>query len=109
MISIRPCVDQLGQPVEIFGMMDASHSISEPLVCSEIFSDWIAAENVQKRAVAVVVGLLEDLIEIADGLMIVQGEDETDWIGHDVDGCIGDGRIELCSRADATAANGIIP
>ena len=42
----------------------------------------VAAENVEKRQIAVFVGLLENVIEIADGLVIVEGEDQADGIGH---------------------------
>ena len=60
----------------------SSHSISEPLVCRAIFSDGIAAEDVQEGPVAVLVGLLEDVFEIADGLVIVQRQNEANAVGH---------------------------
>jgi hypothetical protein len=36
---------------------------------------FVTLENIQKRSVTVVEGLLKDVVEIADGLMIVQRED----------------------------------
>ena len=42
----------------------------------------IALEHVEERQVAVAVGLLEDAVEVADGLVVVQGEDQAD-AGHE--------------------------
>ena len=41
----------------------------------------IALQHVQERQVAVAVGRLEDAVEVADGLVVVQGEDQAD-AGH---------------------------
>ena len=38
----------------------------------------IALEHVQERQVAVLIRLLEDVVEVADGLVVVQDEDEAD-------------------------------
>ena len=51
-------------------------------MCSAIFSDSIALEDVEERPIAVLIGLLEDVVEVADGLMIVQDEDEADGVRH---------------------------
>jgi hypothetical protein len=40
----------------------------------------IAFEQIEKRLITVAIGLLEYVIEIADGLMIVQDKDEPDGL-----------------------------
>ena len=45
----------------------------------------VALEDVEKRQVAVLIGLLEDVVEVADGLVIVQDEDQAGWC-CDMDG-----------------------
>ena len=42
--------------------------------------EWF--EDVQERPVAILIRLLKDMIEIANGLMIVQCEAESELIGH---------------------------
>ena len=69
----------------------------------------VAAENVQEGAIAVVERLLEDVVEVADGLVVVQGQDQTDAVGHDasVAGLLGVGwnadwrRFRDCRRSPA--------
>ena len=45
-------------------------------MCRAIRKVWKLLEQIEKRPVAVLIGLLEDVVEIADRLMIVQCEDE---------------------------------
>ena len=42
----------------------------------------VLAQDIQERTIAVLIRLFEDVIEVADGLMVVQNEDETDWLRH---------------------------
>jgi hypothetical protein len=42
----------------------------------------IAAKYLQKRQVAVFIGLLENVFKIANGLMIVERQDQADGVGH---------------------------
>ena len=39
-------------------------------------------EDLQERQVAVLVRLLENVVKVADRLVVVQGQAESDWIGH---------------------------
>ena len=82
-----PGVDELRQPIDVVGVMAGEPFHQRAADVQRNFQRRVAAENVQEHAVAVVVGALEDFIEIADGLVIVQGEDETDWVGHDLVRC----------------------
>ena len=82
-----PLRDQLGQPVDVLGMMRGEPFHQRAADVQRHLQRLVAAEDVQERAVAVVEGLLEDVVEVADGLVIVQGEDEADAVGHDVSKC----------------------
>ncbi len=77
-----PLVDQLRQPVYIVRVMRGQPFHERAADVQRHPQRRIAAEDVQKRAIAVVEGLLEDVVEIADGLVIVQGENQTDAMGH---------------------------
>ena len=59
-----------------------SHSISEPLVWSAIGNRRILLEDVEKRPVAVLVRLFEHAVEVADRLMIMEDEDESQGRAH---------------------------
>ena len=74
--------DQLGQAVEILGMLDVEPFHQRAAGVQADLQRLVAAEDVEKRPVAVLVGLLEDVVEIADGLMIVEDQDESNGIGH---------------------------
>ncbi len=43
---------------------------------------WVAFEQVQKRMVAVLIGLLKHAVEITDRLMIVKHKQEADRMRH---------------------------
>src|SRR5262245_32213168 len=42
----------------------------------------IALEQIKKRAVAVLIGLLEDAVEVPDRLMVVKNKQEADRVRH---------------------------
>ena len=44
-------------------------------------------EHVEERLVAVLVRLFEDAVEVADWLMVVEYEDESQRVGHDENSC----------------------
>ena len=83
MISIRPCGDQLRQAVD--------DTRDDARRATPSASRWCAARSSATRsgrrrrgtAGSCLIRLLEDVVEIADRLMIVQGEDEADAVGHD--------------------------
>ena len=83
-----PLLDQLGQPVHVFGMMRGQPFHQRAAGVQRHLQRLVAAEDFQERAVAVVERLLEDVVEIADGLVVVQGQNEADAIGH--------GRLAVC-------------
>ena len=60
------------------GWRSTSHSSSGPEVCSDERDLGIVLQHVQERQVAVAVGRLEDAVEVADGLVVVQGQDQAD-------------------------------
>jgi hypothetical protein len=65
----------------------------------------VGLEEIQKWKVAVVVGLLENTIEIADRLMIVQCQTEANRCGHDRPEVSGAAAIQW-SRKRAAASSG---
>ena len=56
-------------------------------MCSAIGRPRILLEDVEERQVAVLIRLLEDAVEIADRLMIVQDEDQAKRRTHDGQSC----------------------
>ena len=60
------------------GCCSTSHSSSGPEVCSDERDLGIVLQHVEERQVAVAIGVLEDPVEIADRLVIVQGEDQAE-------------------------------
>ena len=78
-----PLLDQLRQPVDVLGLMRGEPFHQRAADVQRNLQRGIAAEDVEKVAIAVVERPLENVVEVADGLMVVQGEDETDAVGHD--------------------------
>ncbi len=72
----------LGQAVDILGVNGVEPFHQRTAGVQGDSQRLVAAENVEKRQIAVFVGLLENVFEVADGLMIMEGEDQTDGIGH---------------------------
>ncbi len=79
-----PAIDQLGQAVDICGLIAGEPLHQRPAYVQRHLQRFITAENLQKRIVAVFKGLLKNTVEVADGLMVVQRQDETDSWGHDM-------------------------
>ena len=75
-----PGGDVFRQPVEIFRMMRVEPFDQRAAGVQRDSQMRELLEHIQKRPVAVLVGLLEDAVEIADRLMIVQREDETESV-----------------------------
>ena len=78
MISIRPARDQLGQPIDVLGVLGVEPLHQRAAGVQGDLQRLVAGEHVEERPVAVLVGLLEDVVEIADRLVVVQGQDEAD-------------------------------
>ncbi len=79
---MRPCGGQLRQAIDIFRMVRVEPFHQRAAGVQGDPQRLVAAEDVEKRQVAVLVGLLENVVEIADGLMIVEGQDQADGVGH---------------------------
>ena len=73
---------QFGQAVDILGVDRVEPFHQRTAGVQGDSQRLIAAENVEKRQIAVFVGLLENVFEVADGLVIVEGEDQADGVGH---------------------------
>ena len=84
---MRPAATSRASRSTYSGCRSTSHSISEPLVCSAIGSVGIVLEHVQKRPVAVLIGLLENAVEVADRLMVVEYEDQSERRAHVEESC----------------------
>ena len=73
-----PLGHEAGDAVEVVGMV-AVEPLSQRAACVERQPDpGMAFEEFQKRQVAVPVCLLDDAVEVADGLVVVENEDEPD-------------------------------
>ena len=83
-----PRGDMAGQPIEIFRMMRVEPFHQRAAGVQRDPHVRILLEHIEKRPIAVLIGLLENAVEIADRLMIVQGEDEANHgrIGSEVGG-----------------------
>ncbi len=76
-------LDELGQPVDVLGLVRGQPFHQRAADVQRHLQRGIAAEDVEEVAVTVVEGALEYFVKVADGLMVVQGEDETYAVGHD--------------------------
>ena len=74
--------DQARQPIQILGMVDVEPLHQRPAGVQGHLQARIALEDVQKRPVAVLIGLLENVVEIADRLMVVQDKQEPNAVRH---------------------------
>ena len=96
------------QPVEIFRMMRVQPFHQRPAGVQRDPQMGILLEQVEEQPVAVLIRLLEDAVEIADRLVIVQGEDEANRL------CMGSwqarsrwlGVVSDCSRSKLRAGVG---
>ena len=86
MISIRPAATSSRQAVEIVAVVRVQPLHQRAAGVQPHLQLRIALEDVEKRPVAVLVRLLEDVVEVADRLMVVQDEDEADGVRHRRDG-----------------------
>ena len=78
-----PLLDELGQPVDVLGLVRAEPLHQRAADVQRHLQRGIAAENVEEVAIAIVERPLKNVVEVADRLMVVQGEDKTDAVGHD--------------------------
>ena len=74
--------DQARQAVEVVGMMPIEPFGQGAAGVQGQSDAGVAFEHLQKRQIAVAVRLLDHAVEIADGLMVVQDEDEADGGRH---------------------------
>jgi len=77
-----PGLAQTGQTVEIVRLVFGQPFHQRAARVQRHFQRVVAAENIEKRQIAVLIGLLEDVVEISDRLVVVQGQNQTDGIGH---------------------------
>ena len=73
---------QVGQAVDIFGVGRVQPFHQRTAGVQGDPQRFVAGEDVQKRQIAVFVGILENVFKVTDGLMIVEGEDQADGVGH---------------------------
>ena len=78
-----PLARKLGQAIDVFGMGRVEPFHQRTAGVQGDPQGLVTAENIEERPIAVLVGLLEDVVEVTDGLMIVQGKDQADGVGHD--------------------------
>ena len=71
-----------GQAVEIFGMMGVEPFQQRPAGVQGDPQVRKLLEQIEKQAVTVLICLLEHAVEVADGLMVVQSEDEANRLRH---------------------------
>ena len=71
-----------GQPVEIFGMMGVEPFQQRPAGVQGDPQVRKLLEQIEKQAITVLIRLLEHAVEVADGLVIVQSEDEANRLRH---------------------------
>ena len=90
-----PALDELAEPVDVLGVM-----LDEPFqqAAGGVQRDRelrVVAEDVQERAVAVLVRRFEDPVEIADRLVVVQGENQSNRRIHAKPPQVGDAPPEV--------------
>ena len=73
---------QFGQAIDILGVDRVEPFHQRTAGVQGDSQRLVAAEDVEKRQIAVFVGLLENVFEVTDGLVIVEGEDQADGVGH---------------------------
>ena len=74
--------DQTGHAVEVVGMVAVQPLRQRSARVQGQPDTGMAFEQFQQRQVAVAVGLFDDTVKIADGLMVVENEDEPDGGRH---------------------------
>ena len=99
-----PLLDQLGQPVEILGLVGREPFQERSADVKRNLQRGVAAEHVEEVAIAVVVRLLEYVVEVADGLMIVDREDQANGVGHDALVAAGSGELSPVKPRSVAAA-----
>ena len=87
MISTCPRRDQAAQAVDVFGLVLDQPFHQRPAGVQGDGDFGILLEQFEEGPVAVAVGVLEDAVEVADGLMIVQGEDKAKRHGRILSTC----------------------
>ena len=77
-ISTRPASTSAAHPRDVFGLLLDQPFQQRARGVQDERDLGIALEHVEERQVAVAIRRLEDAVEVADGLMVVQGEDQAD-------------------------------
>jgi hypothetical protein len=80
MISIRPAATRAA--IEILGMIGVEPLHERSAGVQADLERLVGLEHIEERLVAVLVSLLEDVVEVAGGLVIVTDENQADSIHH---------------------------
>ena len=76
-----PGLDQRPDPVDVVGLVLDQPLQQRPRGVQDERDLGIVLHHVQERPIAVPIRRLEDAVEVADGLMVVHGQDQAD-AGH---------------------------
>ncbi len=95
-----PLGDQFGQPIDVARVVGVEPLHERAAGVQRDLQPLIAAEDFEEGPVAVLVGLLENVLKVADRLVIVENEGKADGLGH-LRSCAGLGGVRRASGREA--------